>query len=160
MEKTIEDVCEELDKLSLRSLELMEKRVSVNIELEKLIREGHIELAKARYIRGKESIGILQVPQDGQVDSLFELERNLIERRGKDLPNFDISLKASKTNGEKSYDPIKWFGVLVPQNLKSAQKRFQESLYFVVEAANINSELDSIPNELEALRTLKKNLTK
>lgn len=158
MEKSIEAVCEELDTLSLRSLDLMEKKVSVNIELEKLIREGHIELAKARYIRGKESIGILQIPQDGQVNPLFELERNSIERRGKDLPNFDISLKASKQNGEKPYDPLKWFGVLVPQNLKSAQKRFQESLYLIVEAANINSELDSIPKELETLRTLKKKL--
>ena len=160
MEKNIDEICEELDNLTLRSLQLMDEKIAVNIEMEKIIREGYIELAKARYIRGKESIGPLQIPKDGQMNSLFELETSSIDKNGNDLPSFDISLKIEKDNSEKLQDPIKWFGVLVPQNLRTAQKRFQESLYLIVRAANISSELDTIPGDLESLKSLKATLAK
>lgn len=160
MEKTIDDVCEELDSLSLRSLELIEEKVHANMQLEKMMRDGNIELAKARYIRGKESIGSLQIPQDDQMNSLFELSTNTSEQGGKKVPTFDVSLKPLKDSDAKSRDPIRWFGVLVPQNLRTAQKRFQDSLYLAVRVANISAELETIPGELATLRSLKTALTK
>ncbi|XP_008551436.1 coiled-coil domain-containing protein 115 [Microplitis demolitor] len=160
MTTTIDDVCEKLDSLFLRSLELMDEKIVLTLQLENQMRDGHIELAKARYIRGKESVGILQVPQDSTINSLFNLETIFNEENTNQsiaTPHFDISMKSNE-NGNDNYDPIRWFGVLVPQSLKTAQKRFQESIYLSTKIANIDSELESIPKEFEDSKNLKSSL--
>lgn len=148
-----------MDDLTMLSLNLMEEKIVANIELEKLLRDGHIELAKARYIQGKETVGMLQVPVDEeQLSSLFNLETSLLKSEKKDVevPHFDISMKLKTSEGDLQ-DPIKWFGVLVPQSLKNAQKRFQEALYLVVKLANIQAKLLAIPTELNALKDFKRS---
>lgn len=125
--------------------------------MENFLREGHIELAKARYIRGKESMGRLQLPtKDEEVTSLFDLETTISEEN--EVPHFDISLKKSNDSDQDIQDPIKRFGVLVPQNLRNAQKNFQESLYLATKVANVSAELLGTQNELESLINVKKCL--
>lgn len=156
MHKNIDDICNAIDKLVLRNLELMEEKVSTNIQMELLLRSGHIELAKARYICGKENISILQIPVHTEnIKSLFELESKFKEESEDTVPFFDISLRNESEFGEDIKNPVKWFGVLVPQNLRTAQKRFQESVYLSTKIANIQCELDSISNKLKALYLLK-----
>ncbi|CAK9795104.1 Coiled-coil domain-containing protein 115 [Anthophora quadrimaculata] len=156
MHESIDDVCNAIDDNLLHSLELMQEKVNVNVQMEKILRDGYIELAKAKYIRGKESISVLQVPMDDErVVSLFELETKLTEETGKIIPNFDISFKNLDKSEDEIQDPIKWFGVLVPQNLRIAQKRFQESVYLAVRAANIQAELTSVLDKLQSLYFLK-----
>lgn len=156
MHKNIDDICNAIDKLVLRNLELMEEKVSTNIQMELLLRSGHIELAKAKYICGKESISILQIPVHTEnIKSLFELESKFKEESEDTVPFFDISLREESEFGEDIKNPAKWFGVLVPQNLRTAQKRFQESVYLATKIANIQCELDSISNKLKALYLLK-----
>lgn len=159
MVTTIDDVCEKLDNLSIRSLELMDERIALTIQLENQMRDGHIELAKARYIRGKESVGLLQIPQDTTMNSLFNLETKYTNddtNKSITTVNFDISMK-SKNNIENQ-DPIWWFGVLVPQSLKTAQKRFQESIYISAKIANIDAELKTIRKDFDESKKLKNNL--
>ncbi|KAK9307896.1 hypothetical protein QLX08_001952 [Tetragonisca angustula] len=156
MHESIDDICKAIDENLLHNLELMQEKIDINVQMEKILRDGYIELAKAKYIRGKESISVLQVPvEDERVVTLFELETKLTEETGKIVPNFDISLKKSDNNGDEIQDPIKWFGVLVPQSLRIAQKRFQESLYLVVRAANIQAEITSVVDKLQSLYFLK-----
>ncbi|XP_053980939.1 coiled-coil domain-containing protein 115-like [Hylaeus anthracinus] len=156
MHESIDDICKAIDENLLRNLELMEGKIIVNVQLENILRDGHIELAKAKYIRGKESISVLQIPDDDEkVATLFELETKITEETGKIIPNFDISLKKLDKDGGEIQDPIKWFGVLVPQSLRIAQKRFQESLYLVIRAANIQAELNSVLDKLKSLYFLK-----
>lgn len=151
----MENICESLDKLTLKNLELMEEKIRTNIEMETILREGHIELAKARYIRGKESIGCLQIPsEDEEITSLFHLET--IKSNETDVPVFDISLKKSEKDIP---NPIRRFGVLVPQNLKNAQKRFQESLYITAKIANVSAQLLNIQNEFQSLMRVKKKIS-
>lgn len=98
----------------------------------------------------------MQVPVDNErVVTLFELETKLTEETGKIVPNFDISLKRLDKSEDEIQDPIKWFGVLVPQSLRIAQKRFQESLYLIVRAANIQAEIASVVDKLQSLYFLK-----
>ncbi|KAH0568262.1 coiled-coil domain-containing protein 115-like [Cotesia glomerata] len=159
MMTNFDDVCEKLDNLSIRSLELMDERIALTIQLENQMRDGHIELAKARYIRGKESVGLLQVPQDTTINSLFNLETKYTNddtNKSITTVNFDISMK-SKDNIENQ-DPIRWFGVLVPQSLKTAQKRFQESIYISAKIANIDAELETIRKNFDESKKLKNNL--
>lgn len=149
----MEEICESLDKLTVKNLELMEEKILANIQMETVLREGHIELAKARYIRGKENIGSLQIPtEDEEITSLFQLETT--ESKENNVPFFDISLKKSTEN--EIPNPIKRFGVLVPQSLRNAQKRFQEALYLSAKVANVSSQLCGIQNELQILLSEKK----
>ncbi|CAD6236364.1 GSCOCG00008142001-RA-CDS [Cotesia congregata] len=156
---TFGDVCEKLDNLSIRSLELMDERIALTIQLENQMRDGHIELAKARYIRGKESVGLLQVPQDTTINSLFNLETKYTNddtNKSITTANFDISMK--NKDSIENQDPIRWFGVLVPQSLKTAQKRFQESIYISAKIANIDAELETIRKDFDESKKLKNNL--
>lgn len=156
MHESIDDICKAIDENLLRNLELIEEKININVQMEKILRDGYIELAKAKYIRGKESISVLQIPvDDDRVVTLFELETKLTEETGKIVPNFDISLKKLDKIGNEIQDPIKWFGVLVPQSLRIAQKRFQESLYLIVRAANIQAEITSVVDKLQSLYFLK-----
>lgn len=154
----MEEICENLDKLTMKSLELMEEKISANIEMETILRDGHIELAKARYIRGKESIGRLQIPtEDEEIESLFELET--IKSNEMDIPVFDISLRKSSNTEKAIPNPIKRFGVLVPQNLKNAQKRFQESLFIAAKIANVSAQILNNENEFQSLMKEKQELS-
>ncbi|XP_058805586.1 coiled-coil domain-containing protein 115 isoform X3 [Phymastichus coffea] len=157
-DKRLEEICESLDNLTIDSLQLMEEKILLNVQLENLLRQGHIDLAKARYIRGKESIGMLQIPsEDKEAKSIFNLETTFDESQGESIPHFDISLKTkSKEDDKEAQDPIKWFGLLVPQSLKSAQKHFQEAIYLTVKLANLQSQMAEISKQSESLRSLKK----
>lgn len=151
-ESDLDGVCEAIDKLTLRCLELMEEKVATNVGLEKSLRDGHINLAKTKYIRGKESIGILQVPVDQRMTSLFQLEAKYSP-----APSYDISFKKANSEGEID-DPLKWFGVLVPQNLRVSQKHFQESVFLVVKAVNVQAELADVSDQLQRLTEAKRKL--
>lgn len=158
MSKSIDVLSEEIDELLLRKLELMQEKVQENVQMETLLKDGHIELAKAKYIRGKENISILQVPNDEDtVTSLFDLETN-VNDNDEPAVYFDISLKKSSSETDEPKDPVKWFGVLVPQNLKKSQKRFQESIYLAVKIANVQAELTSVLSKLKALYIEKDSL--
>ena len=163
-EKSIDEICEALDNLTIENLELIEKKVTKTVELENLLRKGHIELAKARYIQGKENVGILQIPnEEFQMKSLFNLQsfpenEKLIENIDEETSatHFYISLrKLDKDDKTEPQDPIKWFGVLVPQSLKTAQKHFQQAVYVAVELANIQAQLLHISKKLVTLKPSK-----
>ena len=156
--KALDEICESLDNLTIQNLELIEEKVQTSVELENLLRQGHIDLAKARYIRGREKVGMLQVPsEDHDIRSLFNLETTYEKSESDDakkIPNFDISLRKSDKE-EELQDPIKWFGVLVPHSLKSAQKHFQDALYLTIKLANIQAQLTKINGDVDVLRAKK-----
>lgn len=159
MSKSMDVLSEEIDELLLHKLELMEEKVRGTVHMETLLRDGHIELAKAKYIRGKENISILQIPNnEDTVTSLFDLETNVTNDNDDAVPSFDISLKKSSSETDGPKDPVKWFGVLVPQNLRNSQKRFQDSIYLAAKIANVQAELDSVLTKLKALHVQKDSL--
>ncbi|XP_014475258.1 PREDICTED: coiled-coil domain-containing protein 115-like [Dinoponera quadriceps] len=159
MNKSIDALSEEIDELLLHKLELIEEKIRGNIQMEILLKDGYIELAKAKYIRGKQNIGILQVPSNTDtMISLFDLETKVTNENDNTVQYFDISLKKSNNESDSPGDPIKWFGVLVPQNLKNSQKRFQESVYLATKIANIQVQLASVFSKLKTLYTQKHNL--
>ncbi|EZA51337.1 hypothetical protein DMN91_002329 [Ooceraea biroi] len=158
MDDDIDTLSEEIDKLILQNLDLMEEKICKNLEMEQLLKGGHIELAKTKYIRGKENISMLQVPNnEDTVTSLFDLETlEVLDDNYAD--RFDINLKKLNGKADEPKDPIKWFGLLVPQNLKTSQQCFQRSIYLAVSIANIQANLVSLTSKLEKLYTQKDNL--
>jgi len=93
-----------------------------------------------------------------------EEEGSLRKRTGKDEEKYkerdDLSPKKCEGNGfVTATDPIKWFGCLVPQNLRQAQKGFHTALEVVIQSANIQSELETTCKKVEKLLKLKAGLT-
>ncbi|XP_051736191.1 coiled-coil domain-containing protein 115 isoform X2 [Ctenopharyngodon idella] len=58
-----------------------------------------------------------------------------------------------KTNAESSTpehrDPLKWFGILVPQNLKQAQSAFKEVITLSAEIASLQSDILATRKEMQ-----------
>lgn len=92
-----------------------------------------------------------------------EEEGSLRNRRGKgeDKRKEQDDLSSKKCEGSEfvtATDPIKWFGCLVPQNLRQAQKGFHAALEVVIQSANIQSELEATCKKFEKLFKLKAGL--
>jgi len=160
MDKDIDSLSEEIDKLLLQNLSLMEEKIRTNLEMEQILKSAHIELAKTKYIRGKENISILQVPNnEDTVTSLFDLETfETSDDYDGYTEYFDINPKKLNDKADEPKDPIKWFGVLVPRNLKTSQQYFQRSIQLVVTVANIQANIVSVMRKIEELFIQKNNL--
>ena len=85
--------------------------------------------------------------QDSKIDQLVEeLDSGLaIHQRKKQDDNEEKESKSGNTNKEITLvkDPIKWFGVLVPNSLRQTQVAFVKALELSVECANIQSQIQS-----------------
>jgi hypothetical protein len=193
MSDDILEVCRELDDLMIHTLDLMEEQIKCKLKLQETMKSSCLNLAKARYIMGHNSISSLQLPTEESAEfvalrtvassvetknnlehMVFELrtvepqkispteqEENSIRRKaGKEESENkgkeDLNHKESEENGIViATDPIKWFGYLVPQNLRQAQKGFHAALEVAVHSANIQSELEATYKRCDKLLKLK-----
>ena len=63
----------------------------------------------------------------------------------------------TKTSSVGKKDPLKWFGVLLPNTLKQSQKNFTRAIELTVEASNIQNEVGAVMARRQfLLRHLKK----
>ena len=84
--------------------------------------------------------------QDGKIDQLVEeLDSGLAIHQRKKQDDNEEESKCGNTNKEITLvkDPIKWFGVLVPNSLRQTQVAFVKALELSVECANIQSQIQS-----------------
>ena len=85
--------------------------------------------------------------QDGNIDQLVEeLDSDLVLNQRKkqdDTEETETNPCNTKRNLPKAKDPIKWFGVLVPNSLRQTQVAFVKALELSVECANIQSQIQS-----------------
>lgn len=151
--KTRDQVCELMDKILLQTIELIEQDVTLKINIEKLQNDGILNIAKTRYIQGQQSVSFAQLPTEespefnalktvtrtnDEIDSLqFELQKHLISKDN----NFP--------------DPTRWFGVIIPQNLKSARDSFQKTIDLVIESANVEQRIKQNCTNYQKLKKIK-----
>ncbi|XP_063150108.1 coiled-coil domain-containing protein 115 [Candoia aspera] len=55
-------------------------------------------------------------------------------------------------------NPLNWFGILVPQSLRQAQKTFREGIHLAAEIASIQSEIEATQNYYQSLLEKKQKL--
>uniref|UniRef100_U3FXB1 Vacuolar ATPase assembly protein VMA22 n=1 Tax=Micrurus fulvius TaxID=8637 RepID=U3FXB1_MICFL len=55
-------------------------------------------------------------------------------------------------------DPLNWFGILVPQSLRQAQKTFREGIHLAAEIASIQSEIEATRSYYQSLLEKKQKL--
>ena len=85
--------------------------------------------------------------QDGNIDQLVEeLDSDLVLNQRKkqdDTEETETNPCNTKRNLPKAQDPIKWFGVLVPNSLRQTQGAFVKALELSVDCANIQNQIKS-----------------
>jgi len=176
---------EELAELAVDLLLLSQELVNTKIKLQELSKMGWIEMAKARYIMGPNSVSALQIPKanqekpvsasrtvytseclrgDGNVrHSYYSYTDPLID--DSDLPEGVRRRKGTVGGGVEEVqtkprvveDPIRWFGFMPPQPLKQSQKCFHTALETVMEITNIQSEIRGVEDRIKFLRRRSSN---
>ena len=85
--------------------------------------------------------------QDGNIDQLVEeLDSDLVLNQRKkqdDTKETEANSCNTKKNLPEAKDPIKWFGVLVPNSLRQTQGAFVKALELSVDCANIQNQIKS-----------------
>lgn len=143
----MDSTCNLLDKLVLKQLHLMEEKMQCELNIQSSINNGSIHLAKSRYIMGQSSVSITRLPTESSPDFAASTLCETIEEDNVK------QLKVVENTAENTVNPLRWFGVLVPQNLHKAQSIFQNTINFVVECANVQMQ---IQNNLNIIVLLKK----
>ena len=149
------EICEILDKLLIRSLELTEESVKCRMNMEKLANNGNLDLAHTRYMKGANFVSSVQLPDEDykEFNALASIKKNAEDEC------VNLQLEKHPVDKENDYiDPLRWFGILVPTSLQMARDKFSRSLDYVVEAANIQIELINTLCLFSKFNKMKKNL--
>ncbi|KAJ8883571.1 hypothetical protein PR048_015415 [Dryococelus australis] len=151
-------VCRQLDVLAVEMLELMQEQLRVKAQLTDVMKNGFLNLAKARYISGNTSISALQLPSedhDLRAQTTVVREGGLLQLV---TPESQQMAYGEGEEFEKSTDPLQWFGVLVPRNLRQAQSNFHSALEWAVDGANVQLRLQHCHNRYLLLLKVKQEL--
>lgn len=154
----LDKICDTLDRLTLDALLLIEEEIQLKLNIENAMCGGETHLAKARYIIGQNKVSTVQLPTENSPEftapvKVYQAEdEKLIEAK-----SFDIHI-TKKDEDETIQDPIRWFGVLVPQNLTYAQNMFRQALQWVVKATNVQNQLKETINVIYELKDAKRKL--
>lgn len=150
------DVCVILDDRLIDMLELMEDKVQSQLNVENALKSGSIHLAKSRYIMGQNAISTLQLPTENTSDymAMAKVEKNDVNEETIKYEQYSLVDPEDTVS-----NPIKLFGVLVPQNLHQAQNIFKKCVEYIVESVNIDKKLNIIIEEITKLKLLKLTLS-
>lgn len=141
--------CNLLDKLVLKQLHLMEEKMQCELIIESSINNGTINLAKSRYIMGQSSVSTARLPTEYSPDFSASTLCEAVEEDGVK------QLKVVDNIGESKVNPLRWFGVLVPQNLHKAQGIFQNTINYIIDCVNIQLQILKNLEDIEALKIYK-----
>lgn len=130
------------DKVLIETLDLIEQFVACKIDIERTMNAGQLHMAKARYIQGQQSVAESKLPTENSADFNALKTVNRKEVAESNLIDDTFELETHKVDKENDFiDPIRWFGVLVPRSLHSAQEHFNRAIELSVECANIQTKL-------------------
>lgn len=138
--------CELLDKIIVKQLHLMEEKMRCELNIESSIKNGSYHLAKSRYIMGQTSVSASRLPTESSPEFSASTICETTEEDGVK------QMKVIENDAENTINPLRWFGVLVPQNMHKAQSIFQNVINFVVECVNVQIQLQ---NNLKIMDMLK-----
>lgn len=107
----------------------------------------------SRYAQGPQTVTMSQLPsEDGrEFNALKTIKRTNNEF---DAPEFDLELHDVDKETDH-VEPINWFGILVPQSLRTAQDRYEKAIELVVESANVEQRLKKNYQLIDKLKSIK-----
>jgi len=149
------NVNDTLDELTVTSLDIMNDIIRNKKYLEEVLKDGSLHLAKARYILGSHSVSATQLPGEDTepFSALCSIKVEFTAENGMKVPTFTLIREMVKGKGS---DPLHWFGVLVPQNLRLAQTQFRSATDIIVDIACLQARLAVIGCEYLKLKAISK----
>lgn len=160
----------EREKLLENAIDAADKILHLRDSLNEVLENGLLELARGRYSNGNKSVSALQLNM-GDVQALRTVRSRFDDPKRRRYPHFELLADAGSVSPENNADagavrkrgeaakpseeppssqerpaspaadPLRWFGVLVPQSLRRSQKCFVNALELVVDVANEQSRL-------------------
>lgn len=144
-----------LDKLTLELLDLVEQQVRCQLDIEDSVINGQLLIAKTRYTLGKNSVTTAQLPTENSVEfeALANVTRASSESCASEIADSGLVLQRQTVDKEAARpEPLKWFGILLPQSMHGAQRMFVRAVERSVECANIQLSLQSAMQNILNLR--------
>ncbi|ELU08388.1 hypothetical protein CAPTEDRAFT_227696 [Capitella teleta] len=181
----LREICKELDAVLLKFFSAMDELYFERMHLEQHLKGGHLLMAKARYSMGAKTVGKLQYNEDDLNEALYHvnisdearlsLEAEVVQpktdssvrqrtKKPGDLEStpseegFEIVHAVSEECKPVRKDPLKWFGVLVPQPLRQCQQNFKKALETTCTIANLQQDLVDLKDKYCSLLKEKENL--
>lgn len=112
-------------------------------------------LAKTRYNQGSQTVSLAQIPTENsdEFKALCQVEEVPQEETVAGIKKRLVKHKIDKTQGY--IEPMHWFSIMPSMSLRNASEQFKKSLDFVVESANIQTEMVAIMQSIDKLKVLK-----
>ena len=142
------------DKLLLEMFDLIEQSVLAKTNVETSANNGYLLLAKTRYTNGSQCVATSKLPTEdsNEFSALSTVSRSSSDEVGRAS---QLELVQQPVDRDEGFvDPLKWFGVLIPNSLQLARDRFNKSLDYVIESANIQLRLHQVLCNLIRLKSL------
>eukprot|EP00045_Choanoeca_perplexa_P000371 m.13935 g.13935 ORF g.13935 m.13935 type:complete len:156 (-) comp10249_c0_seq1:51-518(-) len=110
---------DKIDAALVAYMEEYEQYQSLQVQLQKQMSEGYLCLAQARKTAGVIGISQLQYPS--------EMAANTTVSCLCDQQQVDVSRTTLGEDRSKAGNPLRWFGVLAPNALRTAQTTFKQA---------------------------------
>ncbi|KAM3910805.1 coiled-coil domain-containing protein 115 isoform 2-T2 [Leptodactylus fuscus] len=94
-----------------------------------------------------------------EVENIGAADQVLRHRGHKDTteaPKSTTIEESEKSKSPSTKDPLRWFGVLVPQSLRQAQSNFRQGILLTAEVASLQSSIEETRRQYRALLVQKK----
>lgn len=158
-ENTVRSVEKDLDDLSIRILQLMNDNINCKMNIERTVRAGCLDLAKTRYILGStNSVSTMKIPTENLSATTTVVSGVTGDEQVFELKRVTHQPSVGNTSKPKNQDPLKWFGILVPANLRQGQSWFVKAIDYGVQSATVTAQLNLSMERYNALMHTKNNL--
>ncbi|ESO95768.1 hypothetical protein LOTGIDRAFT_116702 [Lottia gigantea] len=178
----LKEVCIQLDQLLMDYFKNLKQLYAERSILDQYMKDGFLNLSRARYNMGVKAVGTSQFSdsmvaltkvdvndKEQKSSEMFQVHslraqttkklENSLRNRKQGPENID-GVESGKSEDPVPVDPIKWFGVLVPQNLRKSQQGFKDAVTISVSIANLQQTLSSLQLEYRQLLKTKSKLIK
>ncbi|XP_029361602.1 vacuolar ATPase assembly protein VMA22 [Echeneis naucrates] len=118
--------------------------------------DGNVEFSTERVTQSKESEKDVRLiedigPQEKGVRRRNKPQKDITEKGANDKPSSEKATEATpvkQRDHSHQQDPLKWFGILVPQSLKQAQSAFKQVIELSAEIATLQTAILNTKQEL------------
>jgi len=159
---SLAQMCEMMDIIKIRQTQITQSYCDLSRQAENAQKEGYLNLAKARYVQGPQSISKNRLPTENseecgaivgvtvnEVDEVDPIDDSVFRYKQRELEILKDPAKETKLLKQIA-------GVLPTGCVKEAQKNFRKALELHVERANILEELDLVQRKFHSLEIMKK----
>lgn len=112
----------------------------------------------SRYTQGSQSVSQNQLPTED--DKEFYALKTISRIEDESMCS-KFQLETHEVDKETShFDPINWFGILIPQTLKTARDRYDKAIELTVESANVRQHIVRNCELIDKLKFIKLSFEK